>query len=275
MVTPIADMVRKMLAAGVPHDMIALAVATVERAATPAGARPNASAPVSTPSTRGQVDTRQEKQRRSERLKKRRYRAKLKLKKSLGASAGRPGDVSTILTVDTVDISTSSSLSLKSCSEKERSSERETRARAKPSPVDIPADWRPSPEDERFAASRGFSAAEIADVAFKFKNWFSATGERRPDWSKAWQNWVTDERRPPGRYHAIPGGKDDPLSKARQFSAADWRQKCAFVASDPSRVWPEKHWGPALGKSGCLIPASVQRELLANHLNQGLNQCTA
>jgi hypothetical protein len=56
--------------------------------------------------------------------------------------------------------------------------------------VDIPADWRPSVEGERFAADRGFTPAEIADVAFKFKNLFSATGERRPDWSKAWSSWT-------------------------------------------------------------------------------------
>jgi hypothetical protein len=271
MTTPIADMVRLVMAANVPPEMIVLAVESVERSVAlaveraVAGAAPRSDGghgDVSTLSTRKSTP----KQREKWRLKKRKQRSN---RTNSLASAPAPA------AGDTGDMSPCASLSLASRFKK-LSSERETRARAKPSPVDIPADWSSSPEDERFAASRGFSAAEIADVAFKFKNWFSATGERRPDWSKAWQNWVTNERRPPGRYHAIPGGKDDPLSKARQFSEADWRQKCAFVASDLSRSWPEKHWGPAPGKPGCLVPASLQRELLANYPNQkGLNQCTA
>jgi hypothetical protein len=166
------------------------------------------------------------------------------------------------------------SLSLASGSKK-LSSERETRARAKPSPVDIPADWQPSPEDKRFAAERGFSPAEVEVIALKFGIHFRATGERKPDWSAAWKGWVLNERKPPTRSAAISGGKSDPLREARQFTDAEWRQKCAFWRKNPAQPWPEKFWGPALGKPGCLVPESLQGELTANHPNEELNKCTA
>jgi hypothetical protein len=144
-------------------------------------------------------------------------------------------------------------------------------------PAAIPADFRLSPEDERFASDRGWSPAEIADVLLKFKNRNLETGRRSPNWSLAWQNWVIDERRP---LRVVPGGKaggkaDDPLRKARQFTEAEWRRKFALVATDPSVVWPEE-WGPELGKPGCLIPEALQREL-SNHptCNQGVNRCMA
>jgi hypothetical protein len=137
--------------------------------------------------------------------------------------------------------------------------------------VDI-VDWQPSAEDQRFAADRGFTLAEIADVAIKFKNYRMTGGKR------SWQSWVIDERLP---FRVVPGGKaggkaDDPLRKARQFTEADWRRKCDLVANDPSVAWPEDKWGPALGKPGCLIPEALQREL-SNHPtpNQGANRCMA
>ncbi len=144
--------------------------------------------------------------------------------------------------------------------------------------MDIPADWRPSVEGEQFAADRGFTPAEIADVAFKFRNHFSGKGERRRDWSKAWLNWVLEERRP---LCAIQGGKADPLWEARRFTEAEWREKYALfvrvVASNPSYPWPKK-WGPGLGTPGCLMPEPLQRELLAAHSippNRGSEKCTA
>jgi hypothetical protein len=78
----------------------------------------------------------------------------------------------------------------------------------------------------------------------------------------------------------VQGGKadgKDPLREARGFTEAEWRKKFAFVAGDPRLIWPEKQWGPVLGKPGCLIPEALQRELIANHpkLNRGPNQCTA
>jgi hypothetical protein len=72
----------------------------------------------------------------------------------------------------------------------------------------IPVDWQPSAEDERFAADRGFTPAEIADMTLKFSNHYSGTGVRRVCWSKAWRNWVLNERRPPGQLRVIQGDKD-------------------------------------------------------------------
>jgi hypothetical protein len=211
--TPIAGMVAAMLAANVPHDMIALAVATVERAAATRGQ----STDMSTLSAGGQVDTRQERQRASWRRQKRNQRARRE--NSSPASADRPANASTIPVVDMVDMSTSPSLSVSSF-KKERTSERE--ARAKPRPVDIPVDWQLSAEDERFAADRGWSPAEIADVAFKYKN-FRARGGKR-----GWQEWVLDERRP---LRIVQGGKADPREEMRRkFEAIVGRPLAAPTA---------------------------------------------
>ena len=144
---------------------------------------------------------------------------------------------------------------------------REARARAKPCPVDFPADWRLSADDERFATERGFLPAQIADMALKFSNHYSTKGERRRDWSKAWPNWVLNERRP---LYAIRGGKADPLRKARGFTEAEWRHKFTFLVD----TWPTKHWGPAPGQAGCLVPETLQPKAMAI-LNQGLNKCMA
>jgi hypothetical protein len=194
MTSPIADMVHQMLASDVPHDMITLAVATVERAVAAAGAP---STTMATMPTGRRVDTKQEKRRLSERRKKAKWRAKRE--NSPPASNGGQVDPCAVPNVDMVDTSTSAPLSLFLLLPRKKEPEGERRVRTRPSPVDIPADWRPSPEDERFAADPGFSPAEIADVAFKFKNHFSASRERRWDWSKAWLNWVIDERRPAPR----------------------------------------------------------------------------
>jgi hypothetical protein len=259
--TPIADMVAQLLDANMPRDAIVLAIAAVERTVAVVCAPPTG---MSTMPPDGQVDAKQKKTLR-ERLKKRRYRAKLKAKRenSPPASNGGQVDASTAPVVDVVDMSTSRALSLSSSPSKKE--KREARARAKPSPVDIPVDWQLSPEDERFAADRGFTSAGIADVAIKYKN------HRKKGGKRDWQSWVLDERPKPGQRQPPVyevGGKDDPHG----WSDEVWRHKLSFLGGI---AWP-KQWGPAPGQPGCLVPQTLQLEAKAIlKLNEGLKQCMA
>jgi hypothetical protein len=148
---PIADMVAQMLAASVPHDMIVLAVATVERAAaaaTAAGSGGNSVDPVA------------EKRRAYDRERKRKKALSAKTTAASGAVDGCRS------TGNSTGISASPALSL-SLSSLENKEERETRAREKafPPEPDVTAtriaDWHPSPDDVRFAVSRNFTSAEI------------------------------------------------------------------------------------------------------------------
>jgi hypothetical protein len=78
--------------------------------------------------------------------------------------------------------------------------------------VDIPVDWQPSPEDVRFAESRGISTARIADIALKYKNY----RETHPTSRRSFRAWIIDER----PLRSIEGGKADPLEEKRRRYAA-------------------------------------------------------
>jgi hypothetical protein len=186
--TPIADMVRQMLAVGLPHEAIVLAVATAEKAAAAAAL-----------STRHPVDAAAENRRAYDRQYKREKRA------VHPTSSGIPPDEK------------AASLFEEKKEEQDRERKKEKRG------TRCPADWEPSPANIQFTVDRGFSAVEIDTERIKFK----LHSENKPgkdglklDWGKAWQTWILNDRnrKPRGAtngYH--PGNKNDALAAIRRF----------------------------------------------------------
>jgi hypothetical protein len=66
------------------------------------------------------------------------------------------------------------------------------RGRARASPIPIPPDWEPSPEDFADAFERGFSEHEVESEARKFRDYHRAHGSKRVDWSAAYRKWLAD-----------------------------------------------------------------------------------
>jgi hypothetical protein len=178
MSTPIADMVKQMLAAGTPHDMIVLAVATAENAAAPRATCSGGISGGNSPDPKMQkLIATAEKRRLWDRNRKRKQAPSADT-----TAAGSGAEDGCRSTGNSTGIADSRALSLSSPLKKE--SQRERRARAKPRPVETPVDWQLSAEDERFAADRGFTPADIADVAIKYKNHRMTGGKR------GWQSWA-------------------------------------------------------------------------------------
>lgn len=57
----------------------------------------------------------------------------------------------------------------------------------------LKADWRPSNENAAYAASQGFTPAQIERIAEDFRDYWCAkagAGALKTDWSLTWQSWV-------------------------------------------------------------------------------------
>ncbi len=64
----------------------------------------------------------------------------------------------------------------------------------------LPADWRPSSEDDGFAANLGLSTATVADHFADYWRARPGQGGVKLDWSATWRNWCRKEaERNPGR----------------------------------------------------------------------------
>src|SRR5262249_9730943 len=62
-------------------------------------------------------------------------------------------------------------------------------------------DWTPSEVHLEFAKQQGWPIEAIQTEALKFRNyWTAKTGRAatKLDWSRTWQNWILNAKRPPG-----------------------------------------------------------------------------
>ncbi|BBF92668.1 hypothetical protein [Blastochloris tepida] len=71
----------------------------------------------------------------------------------------------------------------------------------------LPADWTPTPEDRNAAVSIGLRPADVASEAARFRDYWSAKAGKdavKLDWSATWRNWCRNavqrgpSRPPPG-----------------------------------------------------------------------------
>jgi hypothetical protein len=155
--TPIADMVRRMLEKGVDHEAILIAIEGAEQAA------------LAQTSTRHPPDSATEKRRAWDREYRRNKRV-------------IPPD-STRHPPDPPDTTLSKSIL------REEKEEREG------TPHRCPPDFSPSLEDRGFAKAEGFAETEIDREVSKFRDyWISVPGSRgvKLDWSPMWRKWIRD-----------------------------------------------------------------------------------
>lgn len=78
-----------------------------------------------------------------------------------------------------------------------QSEKREANASPKKTGTRIPDDWRPSEEDDTFAASQGLVKSQIDFEADKFRDfWISKSGKDgvKLDWPATWRNWIRNSR---------------------------------------------------------------------------------
>jgi len=151
--TPIATMVERMLGAGIPHDIIVLAVRTAELS----GCR-KSGIPVEFP-----VDFAAEKRREWDRNRKRQKVLSGGIPVESGGIPQKP-----LLIEESIKIS-------------KRKGER------------IPPEWKPSDEDLSYATSKGMPRSRIDLEAEKFRNYWTAktgTAATKVDWPATWRNWV-------------------------------------------------------------------------------------
>jgi hypothetical protein len=149
-------MVAEMLAKGVDHEVILLAVSTAEQIAIP----------------RNSVESAEEKRKRKDRERKR-------LSKEI------PGN-STEIPRNAENAPLSSSLPVSSNQESKKESKREANRGSR-----LPDDWQPSPED-RDAAIAALGAGRAADELAKFRDhWKAQPGSKgvKSDWQATWRNW--------------------------------------------------------------------------------------
>lgn len=74
----------------------------------------------------------------------------------------------------------------------EKENERERRARA------LPSQWHPSENHFLKARQRGFSAAEVEDMAEDMRIWAGANGKTKKDWDLAFHGWIRRQKRGQG-----------------------------------------------------------------------------
>ena len=163
--TPIADMVAKMLAAGTPHEIIVLAIQTAEAAGS------------------CRVDNRVDEAADKRRKWDREYRRN---KRCVHLN---PPDNPPEVQVD-VKPTSIEALSIEIEDKKERKKERGRGTR-------LPPDWEPTQVDINFAVSHGWSDERIKVESLKFRNyWTSKTGQgaTKMHWGRTWQNWVLNSR---------------------------------------------------------------------------------
>lgn len=57
----------------------------------------------------------------------------------------------------------------------------------------LPADWTPTPEEVAFARSLGYTEAQVADQAARYRDyWIAQPGQKgvKLDWPATWRNWT-------------------------------------------------------------------------------------
>ena len=179
--TPIADMVAQMLAAGVPHEMILLAIRTAE-----------------THAVRGhsadKIDVSAERRRAADRDRKRLVR---------GHSAENPQK-----SADTLSLT-------KEVEEKPIKEPKKERSPRKLS-ADIPADWRPPDRAREIATELQVS---VVDVEGRFRDYLKSTGRRYVDYDAAFCNFVRNSPKFNGGQNGTRPRGGRPNSPANDFFA--------------------------------------------------------
>lgn len=190
--TPIAKMVREMIAKGVDPDVIELAVATAETVAAPmlSGGSP--------------VDTTADKRRAYDRDRKAREREIHR------TSGGNPR--------------TSENASLSKESKKEEKEEREEPKRNVRGHR-LPDDWAPEEADWQAAKAAVGSERAFAELAKFRDHWKQQPGSKgvKLDWNAAWRNWIRRAAEYSGGRPTGPPGR--PQQKSFADIARDLQQQ--------------------------------------------------
>jgi len=95
---------------------------------------------------------------------------------------------------------------------------------------------------------------------------FAAHWERRPETDRrfipypaSWLNSGEYADEIPQAVAATSNGSaiklEAPTQRPETFTESDWLRRLAIHKR--GNAWPERHWGPAPGKPGCLVPADL------------------
>lgn len=178
--TPIAKMVREMIAKGVDPDVIELAVATAEMTSAPvvSGGSP--------------VDIAAEKRRAYDRERKKKLR-------------GIPPE-STGIPRNSENPSLSKEVSIDNRKEERETPKRSVRGHR------LPVDWRPLPDDQPGALAKLGGSPALEQEILKFHDyWKAQPGQRgvKLDWDATWRNWIRNAKgQPNGRRTVHDAARD-------------------------------------------------------------------
>lgn len=171
----IADLVRRLSAAGAPAEAIAIAIEAVEAAIAP-----------------------NEERKAKDRERKAAKRAELQ-----GQSADVPQNVSG-MSADipngqnqSTPLTTSSLLSDSQGIQKEEIKEEAQSSEPRARGTRLPDDWELGADNLKFAQGRGWRLAEIEIEAAKFRNYWTSkagAGARKVNWDRTWQNWILNNK---------------------------------------------------------------------------------
>lgn len=104
--------------------------------------------------------------------------------------------------------------------------------------VEIPDDWKPSPENTQLALNLGITRGEVEHEAQKFVAWYRSKGERRADWSATWEVWVLNtakERAAPATAPSVPAAT---IAKPADPAAAEkWEDMRAAFGEAALHSW--------------------------------------
>jgi hypothetical protein len=206
--TPIADMVAKMLAAGTPHEAIVLAVETAEKVASFRGNSAERSA-----------ENPYEKRLAADRERKRLSKLSAEIPQNSAVSAEIPHAAISIKEQD---------------SKKEKKNSRGSK---------ISAEWKPNASHYTEGYQLGFDRAKVDSFAHDMRLWAEANAHRREarklDWDKTFSGWM--RRQKPGSappslpLSAKPKSRDPPELPAEQHHFYRW-----FRSDMPEGLPPEK-----------------------------------
>jgi len=119
--------------------------------------------------------------------------------------------------------------------------------------IPMPADWRASDADRKYAADLGFSSSVIDREEIDFRAYWIRRGDKR-NWSLTWMNWI--------RRHANDSGLKPNDMKAQlnriEPTPDIWKQRVETFRD--LGAW-QASFGPEPGQRGCKVPPEILREV--------------
>jgi hypothetical protein len=231
MATPIADMVREMLARGVEADIIVLAIEAAEsRASADASRDIQPSRDMSRDVTLSSADATLELRRKKDRIRQKARRNRLK---------AQPPDV----TLSSADASRDALVVPLSIRKKEVSKEDKTEAPTKRHVTRgsrLTDEWRPRAEDQTLALELLGHSNRVLSELLKFRDhWKAAAGPTavKRDWDAAWRNWARRASEFHGGQNGSPQGRKSVVDVARRLAEQFEMQSGNGLASDTGSLF--------------------------------------